>query len=566
MSKSIDIELMSSDDEGDYQDAWDAVGDPVTPINNLRDSTNTLTNDIEKPSQYISDLNKSPQSKNVSSTNTMHLAQIAYEESWDFLPPMWVWDKKGRHVWRIKNELAPIASSIHDSSKAITFLIRRGQQFDAPCPVYKFNFDGADSSEAKQLILKKILAAIENKMGISHLESIFQAIAEPYATECNYLATLRAQSLTEDENDNQESNKKAIRIRKASFMDEFLEPAHALNLFLPDIIMVGGRSRVRARSNSGDNYVPHASIPLSTRRNYQGEIIVNQCEVICYIWLPIIFNTINEQKQSSTYVTWALSTFIAVYRNTNAIVHPAICLLLLNLLSSRNEYMELCRLLQLQFFPDNAELAMSALELADSIEENELRLSSSKQPKVQSDYNPKEIYLRSAVATLQQVGLDMLWRLHERSTVIRWLLGHGRVIEAISLCSKKKGQWRSGLSPGSIPGVDFFTSAISAIQKLTISNENELEIDYDDGYEYEYDTQQNEVQKGTMKVYNHRGEILQLLHTVYKFLSEWDHTSLNHQAKGLSKLASLTTFPDNLPIDAQCIATFRELFGFLHDK
>ena len=42
--------------------------------------------------------------------------------------------------------------------------------------------------------------------------------------------------------------------------------------------------------------------------------------------------------------------------------------------------------------------------------------------------------------SLQQVGLDMLWRLHERSMVIRWLCGHGRVNEAMALCVRNRGK------------------------------------------------------------------------------------------------------------------------------
>jgi len=43
------------------------------------------------------------------------------------------------------------------------------------------------------------------------------------------------------------------------------------------------------------------------------------------------------------------------------------------------------------------------------------------------------ISIPAAIRILQQVGLDMLWRLGEEVMAVRWMLGHGKVIDHISL-------------------------------------------------------------------------------------------------------------------------------------
>ncbi len=94
-------------------------------------------------------------------------------------------------------------------------------------------------------------------------------------------------------------------------------------------------------------------------------------------------------------------------------------------------------MLQSQLFPDTIDIAMNSLELADIIEDTELQAQYQSQLNVSSDesdsntlhtISPYEfVSIKSAVQLLQQVGLDMLWRLGEYSIVVRWLLGHGKV-------------------------------------------------------------------------------------------------------------------------------------------
>jgi hypothetical protein len=152
-----------------------------------------------------------------------------------------------------------------------------------------------------------------------------------------------------------------------------------------------------------------------------------------------------------------LLLLLLLFNSVDAPVHPALSMLLLNLLSYKRKYIEISRLLQLNFFSDNSELAMSALELSDTIEYTELKLCNDYKTKNNSKINKNGILyknkiIKSAITSLRQISLDILWRLRERTTVVRWLLGRGLVLESILLCSKKRGQWRKGLSPASIPG------------------------------------------------------------------------------------------------------------------
>jgi len=245
-------------------------------------------------------------------------------------------------------------------------------------------------------------------------------------------------------------------------------------------------------------------------------------------------------------------------------------MLLLKLFSARKKYMEIARLLQLQFFPDAAEVAMTALELCDVIADNSGTLLT--QPR-----GVLEQHLQtSAIANLQQVGLDMLWRLQERTTVVRWLLGHGKVMEAISLCQKRRGQWRTGLSPASIPGADFFLAAVMALHaKHPILEEEEDEDDEDE----ESDERKDSLERDAATVRNTYvddgeerddtsyfvlgpGERVELMHTVYKFIREWDHTCINASATtGKSRLGSQTQFPEHLFSEEHALI-FTRLFGF----
>ena len=288
---------------------------------------------------------------------------------------------------------------------------------------------------------------------------------------------------------------------------EPLEPAHLLYNLLPDITTVGqqrghGGLTTSRHGNSLGPYGSSPALPLVLRRDSEGSLVVTQAELLTHVWIPLVLQAVTEA--SVEYFSWALSSYIAVQRGIGATVHPAVSMLLLKLLSARGKYMEVARLLQLQFFPDASEVAMTALEISDVVDD----LVSSPAP---TTTVPSALVLKSAVSLLQQVGLDMLWRLRERPVAVRWLLGHGRVVEAILLCRKKRGQWREGLGPGSVPGAEIFAAALEAVQ-ATVDGGS-------DGDESDEGLARDEY---VMRP----GDRVELLYTVFRFLKEWDPAAL----------------------------------------
>jgi hypothetical protein len=112
---------------------------------------------------------------------------------------------------------------------------------------------------------------------------------------------------------------------------ESLEPAHTLHLFLPDISNVGGRICIRRFSsiselnnnnlNDNDNIknevklkkMNSSPVPLSTRRDIHGNLVITQTETLSHIWLPFILSSISSGS-SLDYASWALTSYIAAYR------------------------------------------------------------------------------------------------------------------------------------------------------------------------------------------------------------------------------------------------------------
>jgi len=258
------------------------------------------------------------------------------------------------------------------------------------------------------------------------------------------------------------------------------------------------------------------TVPLQLRRDSSGTLIVSQTELLSHVWFPLILNSMTNDA-SCDYYRWALSSFISCYRSVGVPISPVTSMLLLSMLTVKGKYMEVARLLQLQFLPDSTEIANIALEISGLIEKKKHANMTS---------------LLSTVQTIRQVSLDMLWRLNEKVTVVRWLLGRGDIIDAISLCMKRKSQWRDGISPEFISSTEFFVSAMYALRLMESNDE---------------------------------GEKIELLYTVHRFISEWDKTSIARRIEKRkefpSKIATQTFFPDNI-FTHQHNAIFRKMFGF----
>ena len=274
-----------------------------------------------------------------------------------------------------------------------------------------------------------------------------------------------------------------------------LEPILAVDVFFPDILSIGSRA---FGNRTLDRAVrTSAPPPVSTHRNPRSCLFCSQTEILSYVLLPIALRVVDEQSRSDMhrtdssvsttpvctvdYLVTNLLIYLAILRTHDISVNAAIALLLINLLTFQKRFLDISHYVQLQFLSDSSELGMAILDISDSLED-ELRLlgthlsengSCSEFALFLKDV-PRQVRanqpqrtdgvrrdLLHAVSSMRQAGIDMLWRLNEKSAVVRWMLSHGRVSDAMILCTKTKGQWKSGLSPMGISGLDFFRSAMS---------------------------------------------------------------------------------------------------------
>ncbi len=350
-----------------------------------------------------------------------------------------------------------------------------------------------------------------------------------------------------------------------------LEPQDALHMLLSDITSIGSR-RHRITSGLkgfGNNTVTtgvdekpidndtliNGLVPplqLTTARDPDGNLVLTQIETLSHIWLPLIL--LNNGSLSFQYMSFALMLYQTVTRSYGAKTHPAMALSLLKLLGAQKRFMEVGRLLQLQFFPDTPEIAMFSLDLYNAID-----IAQQEQHQIQQqqkiakiddtcdDNNVEQWFvggragMKSATSTLRQVGLDMLWRLGERTLVVRWLLGNGHSSDAMALCGKQKNQWRRGLDPGTVSGVDFYKAVVNGISTK--------------------DAAGNFLQSYSQRVGR--------LYSLVLFLREWDpevlepDTSIKSEVSGpISNLAVSAPFPQAGVFQGKDVLRFKDLLGY----
>ena len=143
----------------------------------------------------------------------------------------------------------------------------------------------------------------------------------------------------------------------------------------------------------------------------------------------------------------------------------------------------------------------------------------------------------------------MLWRLHERNTVVRWLCSHGRVNEAMNLCYKRKGMWRRGLSPTTVSGCDFYNGALLLVE----SRNKRTSQTNSNGHNGE----EKDAKREYSLSYARR---LGTCFAVYRFLLSWEPKLLSLSNKGKSQLASMSSFPTGFRDRDEL--QLRGLFGF----
>ena len=238
------------------------------------------------------------------------------------------------------------------------------------------------------------------------------------------------------------------------------------------------------------------SLPLTTRRDAYGHLISTQSEVISHIWLPVLLNS----EVDLDYCAKALSSFVVMLREYDVDVVPPLAILLMNVLFHCHKYTKLSQLMRLKFFPDAAEVAMTALEFSDMLQDHINNLirkrlarafaesavhvsagaaaetantSATEEGRArervrvsgaQSVHEEVLQFTETAQRVLQQASIDMLFRLNELVVIVKWYLNHGFILEAIAMCKRKQGYWKPGLFPGCVSGTEFFLGAVGALK------------------------------------------------------------------------------------------------------
>jgi len=364
--------------------------------------------------------------------------------------------------------------------------------------------------------------------------------------------------------------------------EDSLEPIGVLHTLLTDITAIGGKRHRHlfglASFGLENQFEGQASppptfessiarpIPLVIRRDPLGNLVLTQAELLSHVWLPQLL--INRTCVDFEFLGYALMLAQSTLRGCGAETHTATSLCLLKVLGAQNHFIEIGRLLQLQFFPDAPEVAMFALDLCEAIEAAS---------KTQEDEEPKanlsrwfiggKTGMHSAMRTLKQAGLDMLWRIGERPLVVRWLLVHGRITDAMRLCTRNRGQFRAGLPQGCISGIDFFDEVINAIKIPMVFDDLSLSFMNDEARDGRF-TGNNGVGGGAPLEMGYIQRV-GILYSVYQFLKDWDPDTLTPdlQQPEQSQLAvqSRVGFPSNLFTDKDELR-FRKLFGFTIDE
>lgn len=473
MTFLFDISLPPSNDEGGNKDEAYCCGACTLVVYDVNKPLAASVSDVDDGGDWHDIVGVAVQDMHVAqdtddgytSTEKNRHAEESYSGAWQFLSPYWIWDPSRRCMWSVKCNLQSVAISTADPIRLSSFLCQRGRPLNLPRLV--FYYDTNDCVMAKATLLRKILFMIDDTISLGWFERVFETIVFFYAKELNFRKLLAAAENLKLDSDERRRSMRA----KARTDDAPLEPSYALQVFFPEISSISHQSSQRIE--------PATPPPLTVHRDKDGNLIVTQTEMLCRVWLPAIRSV----KANIERIIWCITAYISALRMFDIAVETAISMTLVNLLVLENRYADITKYVQQHFFTDSTELAMLLLEISDALDTS------------QSSNNSSRTLEQQMIRVMQQCGLDMLWRMDDKTTVVRWLLSHRRLIDAIGLCVKRRGQWKIGLTPATILGTDFFNCALSCIQDVSVCA--------------------NEVQR------------VGLLHTVHRFLTDWDPTLLS---------------------------------------
>jgi hypothetical protein len=343
-----------------------------------------------------------------------------------------------------------------------------------------------------------------------------------------------------------------------------LEPVLAVDVFFPDILSIGSRAFGNPVHDSR-SLPMSAPPPINIFRNQRACLLCTQTEILSYVWLPVALRLVECQSgdgedvvadELPRYCTIDnvisnLLLYFANLRTHDVPINLSLSLLLVNLLAFQKRYLDISHYVQLQFLTDSAELGMSILDMSDSLEDELKTFATSSISGKQSTQWSQHSYAKAttrrrdmvhAVSSMRQAGVDMLWRLNEKTAVVRWMLSHGKVSDAMILCTKTKGQWKNGLSPMGISGLDFFRSAMTELCHLRevgvlsstvcVSLEDvtgKRNMSWKTSRFSRCQKQKGFVSISDMEVLSAEQQGVKLMHAIYHFLNTWDPSLLTVQ-------------------------------------
>lgn len=453
-------------------DVWDSKksmigsGTDLSAVDQLKQSTGCMP--LMSPFQLQSTHPNSPLCNAFEPTDGTPPPELPLAEFEFWSASNLVYDKKSKLVYKLTCCLCAYEGSLASHAAFFSFLLRRGQAPSAPRPVSRP--DAAIGAEAKKIVLSRLYTLFESKIPLDEALIVLLPIVQHYASAfTRYYNAVVHRDGDARLNDASKSVQVADKPGSGDIdSDSPLEQYVSFQLLKHDADVAltalsgggGGNSSHRVSDTAASAPTSKFStlISMSLTRSSDGWLIVTQIELLCFVWMPLLLHAQCDIK----YIARLLTLYQAELRgSTNEKLNPEpiVSLLLFKLLVRARDEIEIARLMQTQFFSDSSELALECLSLADA-------LTSSHRSQKSGPHDGRIEAIEQATRMLHQSAMDVLWRLGEIVSLTRRLLFEGRIFEAIELCSKQRGAWRTGLSPSTISSDLFYTSLDRYICKL----------------------------------------------------------------------------------------------------
>eukprot|EP01038_Epipyxis_sp_PR26KG_P005597 gene5597-7725_t len=546
---------------------------PVSPIKSF---TSLKFQGSPQPSPL-----NSPNKKSISnhfenndiSSSPIIISSLYSSNIYEFYPPNYLWDKHNSIMWRIKVEIPAMRGNIFENRDYIQFLQRRGLIFyqygvklilSIPDENSMNNKVNENVKIAKQHILLKLFEELEKNIGLSWLEEFFRAIMMPYSVEQRRI--IRLQSDMNSNSNNTSSSNLYGPITTDNYSNNTTRGS--VTAIIPSYNKSNtNKSSSSPLMNTLNEFARRASFSTSNVSNYNSSLNDNNND-ICWtdneplepddtlqLYLSDINLVAEKSRKMSSFDT---NELISIQDSDIFSTITTSMTLALSIRRDNNAIMNV--------LPDSIELAMKLLELYDILIDimNENHVTTSNNI---SNINQKSkswklnslLHQQTTKDLLKEYGLNLLWILDEKITIVKWYLGHGYIFDAISICCKKNGGWTNGLQPGCISSKEFLNSSflcISSIRTNGIKKVNEM-INKAKEVEVLAMQEMNSVSLPKHIAYEQLIEdenklidnmIDEVMFAVYMFIQEWDSSILLPSAAdiGRSRLAIETVFPSEL--------------------